>query len=155
MQVLSWVLDHLDPIGTFFTGICGGWWGYAAKARRLRVEADENARRMVVGMANSAMERAATLQRLLDAYTADLDALRRNRWAILDVLSEVQAQAIAARLIVHQLDDRLGLPERQFTPLPSFPPEWRTGAQAADTAEPRAETRPENQPVTSAEAGSS
>ncbi|BCK74970.1 ABC-type Mn2+/Zn2+ transport systems, permease components [Acetobacter aceti NRIC 0242] len=36
-------------------------------------------------------------------------------------LSAVQVHALAARLIVRELDARLGLPRRQFEPLPSFP----------------------------------
>ncbi|MCW4592431.1 hypothetical protein, partial [Gluconacetobacter entanii] len=42
-------------------------------------------------------------------------------WARDDVIQEVYAQAIAARLLVHELDANAGRPPRQFEPLPSYP----------------------------------
>ncbi|MCE2577342.1 hypothetical protein [Gluconacetobacter entanii] len=37
------------------------------------------------------------------------------------MIQEVYAQAIAARLLVHELDANEGRPPRQFEPLPSYP----------------------------------
>lgn len=37
------------------------------------------------------------------------------------MIQEVYAQAIEARLVVHELDASEGRPPRQFAPLPSYP----------------------------------
>lgn len=109
---------------------------------------------MALDLVREATSREASLATLVRAYEEELLALRRLRWHTLDTLSVVQAHALAARLIVRELDARLGLPRRDFTPLPPFPEtDQETGAEAADTAEPREDTRTDNRPATPAGAG--
>ncbi|WP_202205826.1 hypothetical protein, partial [Acetobacter persici] len=76
------------------------------------------------------------------AQAAALDALRRREWVLAGSVQDVYAEAIAARLIVHDLDATAGRPLRQFRTLPPYPfpaqgDDPSVGAAAADTAEPR------------------
>jgi hypothetical protein len=55
------------------------------------------------------------------ALVADISVRLGRLWARNDVIQEVYAQAIAARLVVHELDANNGRAPRQFEPLPPYP----------------------------------
>ncbi|NHO33345.1 hypothetical protein [Acetobacter fallax] len=147
-----WTQFH-EPI-EFASGVLSGWWGYLLRSRKVARQKRYETGQLALRLVSASEEQIVRLNDLLLSYADEIDGLRQGRWLLLDCLADIQAQALAARLIVHELDDRLGLPPRQFTPLPPYPPDLRTGAQAADTAQPRADTRPINRPATSAEAES-
>lgn len=118
-------------------GIALGWYGRVAAAaaatRRDRLDAGQQALALV-----------DTLTAREQAQAAALGALRRSQWALAGAVQDVYAEAIAVRLIVHDLDAAAGRPLRQFRPLPPYPfpaqgDDHAAGATAADTAEPRAE----------------
>ncbi|MFT8804520.1 MAG: hypothetical protein ABF856_04970 [Acetobacter aceti] len=135
-------------------GLLTGWWTYAFRMRSIARQEVRDAGRMAMDLVRAAALREASLTTLAQAYEAELLTLRRLRWITMDTLSTVQAHALAARLIVRELDARLGLPRRDFVPLPPFPEtDQETGAEAADTAEPREDTRTDNRPATPAGAG--
>lgn len=117
--------------------LASGWYGRLAitkaRARRDRLDAGQQA-----------LTLAATLTAREQAQEVALDTLRRRAWVLAGAVQDVYAEAIAARLIVHDLDATAGRPLRQFRPLPPYPfpaqgDDPAAGATAADTAEPRAD----------------
>lgn len=119
-------------------GYCGiGWYcrlaATKAQTRRDRLDAGQQA-----------LSLAASLTARDQMQSAALDVLRRREWALAGAVQDVYAEAIAARLIVHDLDAVAGRPLRQFRPLPPYPfpaqgDNSAAGATAAETAEPRAD----------------
>ncbi|ATJ89442.1 hypothetical protein HK16_10545 [Acetobacter senegalensis] len=113
-----------------------GWYGRIARTRALtrrdRLDAGAQALRLT--------EMLTARERVLSDR---LDTLQQHHWMLLDQVQDVYAEAIAVRLIVHDLDAIAGRPLRQFRPLPPYPfpaqdDQPAAGATAADTAEPRA-----------------
>lgn len=148
-----WLIHEGGKALVVLGGIMSGWWGHSFRARSLARQEVLDAGKIALGMVKRAEVRESELIDLIQAYERELSELRRIRWDTMDCLATVQAQALGSRLIVRELDERLGLPRRQFDPLPSFPPELETGAKAGDTAEPREDTRTDNRPATPAGAG--
>ncbi|MCP1270883.1 hypothetical protein [Acetobacter cerevisiae] len=114
-----------------------GWYGRVARsaavARRDRLDAGQQA-----------LDLAGVLAERDRAQADALEILRRREWVLAGAVQDVYAEAIAVRLIVHDLDAAAGRPLRQFRPLPPYPfpaqgDDPAAGATAADTAEPRAE----------------
>ena len=68
-----------------------------------------------------ALELVVQTRELLADHIHRVDVLTQQWWAQDDILQEVYAQAIAARLLVHELDANDGRQPRQFEPLPSYP----------------------------------
>ncbi|MBV1825921.1 hypothetical protein [Komagataeibacter oboediens] len=95
-------------------GLVGGWYGNVAKNRLAK-------RQEQLSAGQQALELAAQTHGLIADYIQRTDTLTRQLWARDDVIQEVYAQAIAARLVVHELDANDGRPPRQFEPLPSYP----------------------------------
>ncbi|OUJ14200.1 hypothetical protein HK28_00530 [Acetobacter sp. DsW_063] len=89
--------------------------------RRLARQREHDASDMALRLIGLAVARAEQLEALQRSYVTELDDLRRDRWRASEAVAQVQAEAIAARLIVHELDARLGEPPREFHPLPDFP----------------------------------
>lgn len=119
-------------------GLVGGWYGRVA-----RTHAIERRDRLDAG--TQALQFAAVLEARERQLSDRLEDLQRHNWALLDQVQDVYAEAIAVRLIVHDLDAIAGRPLRQFRPLPPYPFPAQSdgsaaGATAAETAEPRAET---------------
>lgn len=113
-----------------------GWYGkiafLQARARRDRLDAG-----------SQALDLAGVLAEHDRAQADALDILRRREWVLAGAVQDVYAEAIAVRLIVHDLDAAAGRPLRQFRPLPPYPfpaqgDDPAAGATAAETAEPRA-----------------
>lgn len=95
-------------------GVAAGWYGRiaasAAVARRDRLDAGAQALALASALSAREQDQAAAM-----------DALRRREWALAGSVQDVYAEAIAARLIVHDLDATTGRPLRQFRPLPPYP----------------------------------
>lgn len=103
--------------GGFVTGlggVAGGWYGRIARThaleRRDRLDAGAQALRLT--------EMLTARERVLSDR---LDALQQHHWMLMDQVQDVYAEAIAVRLIVHDLDAIAGRPLRQFRPLPPYP----------------------------------
>nr|WP_025825389.1 hypothetical protein [Acetobacter persici] len=116
-------------------GLVAGWCGSLARSRA-------QARRDQLDAGRQALDLAATLAERDQAQADALDTLRRREWVLAGAVQDVYAEAIAVRLIVHDLDAAAGRPLRQFRPLPPYPfpaqgDDPAAGATAADTAEPR------------------
>lgn len=118
-------------------GMLAGWYGRVARsaavARRDRLDAGQQA-----------LDLAGVLAERDRAQADALEILRRREWVLAGAVQDVYAEAIAVRLIVHDLDAAAGRPLRQFRPLPPYPfpaqgDDPAAGATAADTAEPRAD----------------
>lgn len=154
-RVASWLILARESghVVVWFGGLLSGWWAHSYRMRSIARQEVYDAGQMALEMVKRSAEREASLNDLVRLYESELIELRRVRWQTMDVLSAVQVHALAARLIVRELDARLGLPRRPFEPLPSFPTDAETGAEAADTAEPREDTRTDNRPATPAGAG--
>lgn len=118
-------------------GLIAGWGGNVARYRAQN-------RRDMLDAGQQALRLADTLAEHDQAQAAVLETLRRREWTLAGAVQDVYAEAIAVRLIVHELDAAAGKPLRQFRPLPPYPfpaqaDEPMAGATAAVTAEPRAE----------------
>ncbi|MCE2563789.1 hypothetical protein [Komagataeibacter sp. FNDCF1] len=95
-------------------GLVGGWYGNVAKNRLAQKQEQLSAGQQALAL-------VAQTREMLADYIRRIDVLTRQLWARDDVIQEVYAQAIAARLLVHELDASEGRPPRQFEPLPSYP----------------------------------
>ncbi|KAA8383814.1 hypothetical protein FOH24_15210 [Acetobacter tropicalis] len=95
-------------------GVAGGWYGRIARThaleRRDRLDAGAQALRLT--------EMLTARERVLSDR---LDTLQQHHWMLMDQVQDVYAEAIAVRLIVHDLDAIAGRPLRQFRPLPPYP----------------------------------
>lgn len=116
-------------------GIVAGWYGRVATSAALR-------RRDRLDAGKQALDLAALLIKREQDQAVVLNALRYREWVLAGAVQDVYAEAIAGRLIVHDLDAAAGRPLRQFRPLPPYPfpaqgDDPAAGATAADTAEPR------------------
>lgn len=136
MTILS--LWHMyAPVIEWGLGGILGWYGRIASvsAARRRDKLDVGAQALLLN---------ASIAERSDALASQLDRTQRSYWAVLAQIQDVYAEAIAARLIVHDLDAIAGRPLRLFRPLPPYPfpvqaEQPVSGATAAPTAEPRAE----------------
>lgn len=109
-------------------GLVAGWYGRLA-ATRAQIRRD----RLDAG--TQALALASVLTAREKAQTDALDALRRREWVLAGSVQDVYAEAIAARLIVHDLDATAGRPLRQFRPLPPYPfPAQGDGPAEGDVA---------------------
>ncbi|GAB6968414.1 hypothetical protein JCM25156A_32430 [Komagataeibacter kakiaceti JCM 25156] len=95
-------------------GVVGGWCGNVAKNRISR-------RQEQLAAGQQALALVAQTRELIGEYIQRTDMLTHQLWVRDDVIQEVYAQAIAARLLVYELDANAGRPPRQFDPLPSYP----------------------------------
>ncbi|WP_278368051.1 hypothetical protein [Acetobacter orientalis] len=115
-----------------------GWYGRVATVRA-------QARRDVLAAGDQALRLNDTLVLREQRLAAQLKQSEMERWSLLSKTQDVYAEAIAARLIVHDLDAAAGRAMRVFRPLPPYPFPAQTdesvaGATAAVTAEPRADS---------------
>lgn len=95
-------------------GLVGGWYGKVAQNRLAQ-------RQEQLSAGQQALALVAQTREMIADHIQRIDVLTRQLWARDDVIQEVYAQAIAARLLVHELDANEGRPPRQFEPLPSYP----------------------------------
>lgn len=95
-------------------GIIGGWYGrlFVLKYRLAHVQVLE--REQLLRSTASANTREKVL-------SDEIERLRKRQWQTFNVIEEVYAEAIAARLIVHDMDADAGRPMRIFSPLPPHP----------------------------------
>ncbi|OUI98338.1 hypothetical protein [Acetobacter cibinongensis] len=114
-----------------------GWYGRVAS-----VKAAERRDKLQAG--DQALQLNAALAAREQKLTEELEKISRAHWSLLAQVEELYVEAIAARLIVHELDVAAGMDMRKFKPLPPYPfpaqsDGFAAGATAAGTAEPRAE----------------
>ncbi|KAB8123110.1 hypothetical protein D3W54_01435 [Komagataeibacter medellinensis] len=95
-------------------GMIGGWYGNVAKNRMA-------ARQEQLSAGQQALALVAQTRELMGTHIQRIEVLTRQLWARDDVIQEVYAQAITARLLVHELDANEGRTPRQFEPLPPYP----------------------------------
>lgn len=133
-MIAFWELWHAYGGLVQEAGACAaGWYGRVATtraaARRDRLEAGQQALALADFM--SAREQA---------QAQNLEELRRREWMLANAVQDVYAEAIAVRLIVHDLDAAAGRSLRQFRPLPPYPfpahGDYPAVRAAADMAEP-------------------
>lgn len=136
----SWLILARESVhvAVWFGGLLSGWWAHSYRMRSIARQEVYDAGQMALEMVKRSAEREASLTDLVRSYESELIELRRARWQTMDVLSAVQVHALAARLIVRELDARLGLPRRPFEPLPSFPTD--TEIDGSDASDPAMET---------------
>lgn len=139
MMALSALVEVWHSVWPFVEGLGGlllGWYGRIASTR-----AGERHDQLQAG--SQALQLNETLSAREQLLSKQLEGLQRAYWVLIDGVQDVYAEAIAVRLIVHDLDAAAGRPLRQFRPLPPYPfpaqgDDPAAGATAADTAEPRA-----------------
>lgn len=95
-------------------GGLGGWYGrlFVLKARLAQAQVAE--REQLLRSTMLANDREADLSN-------EIDRLRQRQWLGFDAVEAVYAEAIAARLIVHDMDAAAGRSMRIFRPLPPYP----------------------------------
>jgi len=137
------------PVGAILGGI-GGALGtvlrYRTQSRRNQLDAGQQALVLVQASQKQQVQMAAAYER---SIAFEMSA-RAREVATADLLQDVHAEAIAARLHCHDLEMRYNLPLTDFPLFPAFP--WRvapetasidkpetTGAVAASTAKPGAD----------------
>lgn len=115
-----------------------GWYGRVATVRA-------QARRDALAAGEQALQLNQSLADRERILSAQVNRLSQDQWHLLAQTEAVYAEAIAARLIIHDLDVVAGRPLRVFRPLPAYPFPAQTddavtaGATAASTAEQRTE----------------
>lgn len=102
-----------------FAGILGGggvlgWYGRIAS-----VKAQQRHDRLQAGA--QALQLNAEMAKREAILVEQLDQLRKTHWRLLAQTEDVYAEAIAARLIVHDLDAEAGRAMREFQILPAYP----------------------------------
>ena len=78
-------------------GLISGWYANVAKNRLAK-------RQEQLTAGQQALALVAQTRALIADHIQRIDVLTRQLWARDDVIQEVYAQAIAARLLVHELD---------------------------------------------------
>ena len=94
------------------------WRGVQVQERTERVKAEDSLSvrlNTLVDQLQAERDHWAVSHRSL---LTDLEQLRGARYALEDTLMQVRDGALAARVMVHDLERRLGLPETRFDPLP-------------------------------------
>lgn len=114
-----------------------GWYGRVAAVRA-------QARRDALAAGDQALRLNDTLVQRERVISLRLAQSEAGRWDLLSKTQEVYAEAIAARLIVHDLDAAAGREMRIFNPLPPYPFPARVEPDAGTTAAPTAEPRADN-----------
>lgn len=120
MNLSHFISEYGNLIMTAGAGV-GGWCanmmnGYL-KAQRQKFDAGQQA----LAILDRASERDQQMDALLAAMTLRVHSLMLLRWRLDDVLQELYAQAIAARMVVHELDAQAQRSPRDFPPLPAYP----------------------------------
>lgn len=109
-----------QPISAVVGG-AAGWSGQVMRARmqarRDRLDAGQQALQLVADMRGVELQLRGTIA----SYAREIDQLRQRRWGLDELVGELHAQAIAARLMVHDLERQLGRDATPFAPLPVFP----------------------------------
>ena len=118
-------IEHLwaswgQPISAVIGG-AAGWSGQVMRARmqarRDRLDAGQQALQLVADMRGAEQQLRGTIA----TYAGEIDVLRQRRWRLDDLVAELHAHAIAARLLVHDLERQLGRNPTAFPPLPVCP----------------------------------
>ncbi|GAA3682534.1 MULTISPECIES: hypothetical protein [Acetobacter] len=135
MSVSHFISEYGNLIMTAGAGV-GGWCanmmnGYL-KAQRQKFDAGQQA----LAILDRASERDRQMDTLVATMTLRVNDLMLLRWRLDDVMQEVYAQAIAARMIIHELDAQAQRIPRDFAPLPAYP-------LAANNAPPLKTEQPE------------
>ncbi|MCH4024053.1 MAG: hypothetical protein LKH33_10275 [Acetobacter sp.] len=124
---LGMIWSHFaEPVGAILSAV-GGWYGKITWDRSQQRKDALSAGQQALQVIEQVRAHSAELLQLCNVYTAQIVQLRRERYAIDDILIEIHAQALAARLIVHDLDAQSGRERREFFPLPPFPVEISDG----------------------------
>lgn len=95
-------------------GAVGGWYGRFLVLKAQLVRAQILERSQLLRSTVLANSREKTL-------SDEIDRLRQRQWQGFDAVEAVYAEAIAVRLIVHDMDAAAGRPMRTFRPLPPYP----------------------------------
>ncbi|GAN98152.1 hypothetical protein Geu3261_0514_001 [Komagataeibacter europaeus NBRC 3261] len=132
-HLVAFLFDHGEAICTAIGGVAG-WTGNVARARLAAQRGRLDAGQQALELLARASERDARMDALLASMTERVNELTRERWQYDGALQELYAQAIAARLLVYELDAKAGRPPRQFEPLPPYPIPPAAQPDAAETA---------------------
>ena len=124
------------PVWAVLTLVCGlpafrtvtelvkwiGTFGAGREDARARAKVDaeqrfEAARDSLMSRLEAELRKA---QGTMDGYEAELAKLRRARALFSDAMVELRSAALAARAMVHEMENRMGEPATVFRPLPSI-----------------------------------
>lgn len=120
MSLSVLITQYGNLIVTAGAGI-GGWCANMVRsyllAQRQRLDAGQQA----LAVLDRATARDETMDALLVRMTTRVDELMQTRWRLDDVVQDLYAQAISARMIVHELDAAACRAPRDFERLPAYP----------------------------------
>lgn len=120
MDVLAIINALAAPAGAIGSGVVG-WYGKVVYDRAQERQSALNAGQQALTLLDQASGRDRQFNELLSSMTEHLNRVLHLRWQMDDLLADVYAQAISARMLVHELDAQAGKPPRLFERLPAYP----------------------------------
>ncbi len=121
----------------------GGWYANMVRLRLSRDRARLDAGQQALSILDWARQCEERRDALLSDLTDRIAELMRQRWQSDDALQDLYAQAISARLTIHELDAQAGRPPRAFPPLPPYPYSPTDRQEAPDNAPATQATEPD------------
>lgn len=129
MDILALANALAAPVGALGSVVVG-WYGKVVYDRAQTRKDALNAGQQALALLDQASGRDRLFNELLGSTIERLNRVLHLRWQMDDILADVYAQAISARMIVHELDAQAGRPERDFDRLPAYP--LATGSEFAE-----------------------
>lgn len=120
MEALAIINALAAPAGAIGSGLVG-WYSKVVYDRAQTRKDALNAGQQALTLLDQASGRDRLFNELLSSTMERLKRLLHLRWQMDDLLADVYAQAISARMLVHELDAKAGRPPRVFVPLPAYP----------------------------------
>ena len=119
LEVLALVMTAPAGAGLWFLvkELIGWWKGRTAE----RATAADQVLARTNQVTDQLQEELQRVYPLVALYMAEIELLRAARWQLMDAMGEVRDAAITARILVHEMQRRLGEDETEFAPLPTFP----------------------------------
>lgn len=120
MDALAIINALAAPAGAIVSGLVG-WYGKVAYDRAQTRKDALNAGQQALTLLDQASRRDRLFNELLSSTMERLKQVLHLRWQMDDLIADVYAQAISARMLVHELDAQAGRPPRVFDRLPAYP----------------------------------
>lgn len=88
------------------------------QVRNSQVQAEDSVSARLNALVDQLQAERDHAVQMLRGYLLELEQLRTARYGLEDMIQSLRDQALAARMMVHEQERRLGVPETLFAPLP-------------------------------------